>query len=151
MFRVYPLIRQYLSGTTASGLYEARLERGEMGGQTHVFCPAYTAAEMEELCRICDHISFNSLFQLELHRPVWQQAGVSTGLQVLILSIQRRKAMQSTIPVRRGPVWASCAGICRSICLQGVEGIHFHTLCEQGAEPLAETVAAVEVAGQLAA
>ncbi len=46
MFRVYPLIRQYLSGTTASGLYEARLGAEEMGGQTHVFCPAYTAAEM---------------------------------------------------------------------------------------------------------
>ena len=149
MFRVYPLIRQYLSGTTASGLYEARLGAEEMGGQTHVFCPAYTAAEMEELCRICDHISFNSLRQLELHRPVWQQAGVSTGLRINPeYSTQEGHAIYD--PCAPG----SRLGILRRDLPEhlpaGVEGIHFHTLCEQGAEPLAETVAAVEAAfGQL--
>lgn len=82
MFRVYPLIAHYLSGATASGLYEARLAHEELGGENHVFCPAYTDAEMAELCKICDHISFNSLRQLEHHRPVWQAAGVSVGLRV---------------------------------------------------------------------
>ena len=149
MFRVYPLIRQYLSGTTASGLYEARLGAEEMGGQTHVFCPAYTTAEMEELCLICDHISFNSLRQLELHRPVWQQAGVSTGLRINPeYSTQEGHAIYD--PCAPG----SRLGILRRDLPEhlpaGVEGIHFHTLCEQGAEPLAETVAAVEAAfGQL--
>ena len=82
MFRVYPLVVKYLSGATASGLYEARLAHEEMGGENHVFCPAYTDEEMAELCKICDHISFNSLAQLEAHRPVWEKAGVSVGLRV---------------------------------------------------------------------
>ena len=149
MFRVYPLIRQYLAGSTASGLYEARLGAEEMGGETHVFCPAYTTAEMEELCRICDHISFNSMRQLELHRPIWQQAGVSVGLRINPeYSTQEGHAIYD--PCAPG----SRLGILRRDLPEhlpaGVEGIHFHTLCEQGAEPLAATVAAVEAAfGQL--
>ena len=82
MYKVYPLVAKYLSGATASGLYEARLAHEELGKENHVFCPAYTDEEMAELCKICDHISFNSLRQLEHHRPVWQAAGVSVGLRV---------------------------------------------------------------------
>ena len=63
MFRVYPLIGSYLSGTTASGLYEARLGYEEMKKENHVFAPAYKTEDMKELVTICDHIIFNSLFQ----------------------------------------------------------------------------------------
>lgn len=63
MFRVYPLIARYLSGASASGLYEARLAHEEMGGENHVFSPAYTESEMRELTGICDHIVFNSFAQ----------------------------------------------------------------------------------------
>ena len=73
MFRVYPLIGQYLAGATASGLFEARLAHEEMPGrENHVFSPAYTPEEMREIVQICDHISFNSLAQLEAHRPIWE-------------------------------------------------------------------------------
>ncbi|HCM23078.1 MAG TPA: carboxynorspermidine decarboxylase, partial [Ruminococcaceae bacterium] len=82
MFRVYPLVRKYLCGTASSGLYEARLAYEEMGGENHVFCPAYTASEMTELCRICDHIIFNSLSQLERHRSQWEKAAAESGLSV---------------------------------------------------------------------
>lgn len=58
MFRVYPLIGEYLAGTTGSGLFEARLGYEEMGKENHVFAPAYKAEEMEELDGICDHIVF---------------------------------------------------------------------------------------------
>ena len=83
MFRVYPLIAKYLSGATASGLYEARLAHEEMGSgiENHVFSPAYTAEEMTELVKICDHIIFNSITQLETHREIWQ-GKVSAGLRV---------------------------------------------------------------------
>ena len=81
-FAVYPVIAQYLSGTTASGLYEARLGAEEFKKENHVFSPAYDPAEFRELCRICDHISFNSFTQLEKYRPVWEQAGVSVGIRV---------------------------------------------------------------------
>ena len=59
-FYEYPLIGQYISGTTASGLYEARLGYEEMGKENHVFAPAYKEKDMEELVQICDHIIFNS-------------------------------------------------------------------------------------------
>ena len=61
MFSLYPLIGQYISGTTASGIFEARLGKEEMGKENHVFAPAYKEKDMEELVQICDHIIFNSL------------------------------------------------------------------------------------------
>ena len=60
MFSLYPLIGQYISGTTASGIFEARLGKEEMGKENHVFAPAYKEKDMEELVQICDHIIFNS-------------------------------------------------------------------------------------------
>ena len=82
MYRVYPLIAKYLSGASASGLYEAKLAHEEMGGENHVFSPAYTKEEMNELVKICDHIVFNSFAQLEQHRTACLQAGVSIGIRV---------------------------------------------------------------------
>ena len=143
MFRVYPLIAHYLSGATASGLYEARLAHEELGGENHVFCPAYTDAEMAELCKICDHISFNSLRQLEHHRPVWQAAGVSVGLRVNPEhSTQEGHAIYDPCaPCSRLGIPHAALG---DILPEGVEGLHFHTLCEQDAAPLVETFEAFE-------
>ena len=59
MFSLYPMIGTFISGTTASGLYEARLGREEMGKENHVFAPAYKEADMKELVKICDHIVFS--------------------------------------------------------------------------------------------
>ncbi len=143
MFRVYPLIRRYLSGTAASGLYEARLAHEEMGGENHVFSPAYTEDEMRELLEICDHIVFNSLTQLERHRPLWEPSHASVGLRV--------NPDHST---QTGPaLYDPCAPYSRlgirisampDSLPDGVEGLHFHTLCEQDAAPLVETFAAFE-------
>ena len=63
MYHYYPLIGNYLAGTTASGLYEAKLGHEEMGKENHVFSPAYKDSEFAELTDICDHIVFNSLKQ----------------------------------------------------------------------------------------
>ena len=65
MFSLYPLIGQYISGTTASGIFEARLGKEEMGKENHVFAPAYKEKDMEELVQICDHVIFNSFAQYE--------------------------------------------------------------------------------------
>lgn len=83
-FCEYPLIGKYLSGTTASGLYEARLAQEEMGKENHVFCPAYLPEEMDELVKICDHIVFNSVSQFLVHKEKIKEAaaGVSTGLRI---------------------------------------------------------------------
>lgn len=144
MFRVYPLIGQYLAGATASGLYEARLAHEEMPGrENHVFCPAYTPEEMKELVEICDHISFNSLAQLEAHRAVWQNSKASVGLRVNPEhSTQEGHAIYD--PCSPG----SRLGIRRcnlpDTLPDGVEGLHFHTLCEQDSAPLVETFRAFE-------
>ena len=63
MFSVYPLLREYLAGTTASGLYEARLGKEEFGGETHVYSPAYAEREFGEILHYADHIVFNSFNQ----------------------------------------------------------------------------------------
>lgn len=73
-FYEYPLIGRYLSGTTASGLFEARLAHEEMGKENHVFCPAFLPQEMDELVEICDHIVFNSVSQYLLHRDKIEKA-----------------------------------------------------------------------------
>lgn len=144
MFRVYPLIGQYLAGATASGLYEARLAHEEMPGrENHVFSPAYTPEEMEQLVKICDHISFNSIAQLEAHRALWQGSGASVGLRVNPEhSTQEGHAIYD--PCSPG----SRLGIrLRDLPEQlpdGVEGLHFHTLCEQDSAPLVETFAVFE-------
>lgn len=143
MFRLYPLIGRYLDGAEASGLYEARLGAEEMGLENHVFCPAFTGEEMEELVRICDHISFNSISQLEKHRPVWERSGVSVGLRVNPeLSTQEGHAIYD--PCAPG----SRLGVTRANfpekLPEGVEGLHFHTLCEQDALPLVQTFDAFE-------
>ena len=80
MFAVYPLIAQYLSGTTASGLYEAKLGKEEFGGEVHTFCPAYKDSEFDEIAEISDHIVFNSFAQLRKFRS--RCAGKSIGIRV---------------------------------------------------------------------
>ena len=146
LFYAYPLIGGYLAGTTASGLFEARLAYEEMPGrENHVYSPAYTPAEMAELVAICDHISFNSLAQLEAHRPLWQGSRASVGLRVNPEhSTQEGHAIYdpcapgSRLGIRRCDMPARLPN--------GVEGLHFHTLCEQDAAPLVETFAAFEQA-----
>ena len=146
LFYAYPLIGRYLAGTTASGLFEARLAHEEMPGrENHVYSPAYTPAEMAELVAICDHISFNSLAQLEVHRPLWQGSRASVGLRVNPEhSTQEGHAIYdpcapgSRLGIRRCDMPAQLPN--------GVEGLHFHTLCEQDAAPLVETFAAFEQA-----
>ena len=146
LFYAYPLIGRYLAGTTASGLFEARLAHEEMPGrENHFYSPAYTPVEMAELVAICDHISFNSLAQLEAHRPLWQGSRASVGLRVNPEhSTQEGHAIYdpcapgSRLGIRRCDMPARLPN--------GVEGLHFHTLCEQDAAPLVETFAAFEQA-----
>src|SRR5690606_28482932 len=80
MTAMYTLIGQYLSGTTASGLYEARLGYEEMGKENHVFAPAYRENEIDEIISICDHIIFNSFSQLEKFKDRALKAGRKVGL-----------------------------------------------------------------------
>lgn len=150
IYQTYPLISQYLTGATASGLYEAKLAHEEMKGENtenHVYEPAFGDEEMVELCEICDHIVFNSINQLEHHRPVWEKAA-SEGKVSVGLRINPEFSTQDTHEIYDPCAKGSRLGIClRDMpqeLPQGVEGLHFHTLCEQGFEPLETTFLKVE-------
>ncbi|MEZ4508443.1 MAG: carboxynorspermidine decarboxylase [Eubacteriales bacterium] len=143
MFRVYPLVKEYLSGAAASGLFEARLAHEEMGGENHVFSPAFTDTEMAELVKICDHVVFNSFAQLERHLPVCRKAGVSAGIRVNpACSTQEGHAIYDPCaPFSRLGVTRENF---RPDLLDGVDGLHFHTLCEQDSADLVTTFEAFE-------
>ena len=149
MFKTYPLIKKYLSGTTASGIYEAKLSYEEFGGRedNHVFEPAFKPSEMKELCEICSHIYFNSLNQLELHRAVWEPYQKAGKLKVALRinpEFSTQEGHEIYDPCGKG----SRLGIRRKNLPEklpeGVTGLHFHTLCEQGFEPLRDTFKSVE-------
>lgn len=140
MFAEYPLIREYLTGTTASSLFEARLGAEEMGGETHIFSPAYKDEEFDEIASLCGHIVFNSFAQLEKYRGRCKNASI--GLRINPeCSTQDHGIYDPCAPGSRLGIIASDF---HEDMLDGVEGLHFHTLCEQNADDLAITLTAVE-------
>lgn len=143
MFRMYPMIGRYLDGTTASGLFEARLGREEMNKENHIFSPAYKESEFDEICRICDHIVFNSFSQLERFKETALSAGRSIGLRINPeCSTQEGHTIYD--PCAPGSRLGITLKNFRPECLENVEGLHFHTLCEQNSDDLLTTFKAVE-------
>lgn len=143
LFALYPLIGQYLSGVTASGLYEARLGREEMGKENHVFSPAYRDADFDEIAALCDHIVFNSFSQLERFKDRALHAGAQVGLRLNPeCSTQEGHAIYD--PCTPGSRLGITLENFQPALLDGVSGFHFHTLCEQDADALIKTVESVE-------
>ncbi len=149
-FNVYPVLAPYLAGTEASGLYESRLGREELPEkENHVFCAAYRADEFEELLQYADHIVFNSPRQLAKFGPAAKTAGKSIGLRINPeCSTQEGHeiydpcAPDSRLGTTRAQWDTAVAAHPELPAL--LDGLHFHTLCEQDADALAVTLAAVE-------
>lgn len=204
MYALYPLVGRYISGTTASGLFEARLGREELGKENHVFAPAYKEEDMRELVGLCDHIIFNSFAQYGKHRGIvaaWNagvaagagaegnagtavgagaggDAGVAAGAGVEgNTGIGIRASGRVSIGIRVNPecstqeghaIYDPCApgsrlGVTGAAFEEGLaamgmvkagdgtfglppdmEGLHFHTLCEQDSDALVTTFRAFE-------
>ncbi|MDD4402972.1 MAG: carboxynorspermidine decarboxylase, partial [Desulfitobacteriaceae bacterium] len=142
MFAVYPLIRKYLAGTTASGLYEAKLGHEEMGGETHIFSAAYNQDEFDEICEICDHIVFNSFSQLEKYRDKVIRYGKEFGVRINPEHSTQNNAIYD--PCSKGSRLGVTLKNFREDLLSGVSGLHFHTLCEQNSDDLVETLKVFE-------
>jgi len=140
-YALYPLIGKYLSGTTASGLYEARLGKEEMGRENHVFAPAYKNEDMDELVKICDHIVFNSISQLEKHKEKCRN--VSIGIRVNP-EFSTQNGHEIYDPCGKGSRLGVTANLLRNADLTGIDGLHFHTLCEQNSDDLKKTLDVVE-------
>lgn len=143
MFATYPIISKYLSGTTASGLYEAKLAYEEFGGEVHVFAPAFKDADLEEILGIADHIVFNSENQLRKHYEKCRAAGISIGLRINPeCSTQGDQAIYD--PCAPGSRFGVTIDKFKPDLLEMVDGLHFHTLCEQDSADLKTTLDAVE-------
>ncbi len=152
MWSVFPIIRQTLQGVCASSPWEARLGREEFGGEVHSFSAAFKESDVAELLRISDHLVFNSFNQLDRFRPLWEKAAgrVSIGLRVNPEHSEgHTEIYDPCAPCSRlGIPYSEFALRLRSgdegRFLSGVEGLHFHTLCEQLFEPLERTAKAFE-------
>ncbi len=140
MFSVYPLIGQYLDGTTASGLYEARLGKEELGGETHVYSAAYREDEFPEIAAVCDHIVFNSFAQFEKYKRL--APGKKLGLRINPECSTQEHAIYD--PCAENSRLGIPASQFVGARLEGISGLHFHTLCEQNSDALEQTLDAVE-------
>jgi len=141
-WRSFPIIAEYLPGATASSLNEARLAKEEMGKEVHVFAPAYEDGEIDQILSLADHITFNSFSQWTRFRDKALQAGVSCGIRV--------NPQYSTVET---DLYNPCGKFSRlgvtetefkPELLDGIDGLHFHALCEQDADALEGVLAAFE-------
>ena len=136
----FPLVRRYLAGATASSVAEARLAREELGGEVHAYAPAYSHGEMAELVTLADHVVLNSPAQWRVHRAAIERAGVSAGLRVNHEHQEVEVALYDPAGAcsRLGTTRANLTDV------EGLDGLHFHTLCQTNSDALERSVAAFE-------
>jgi carboxynorspermidine decarboxylase len=143
----FPLVRRYLAGATASSVHEARLAREELGGEVHAYAPAYTETELREMVTLADHVVFNSPGQWRRGRAILEEArrsgrALSAGLRCnpehreVAVELYDPAAPRSRLGTTRTNLDAGD--------VEGLDGLHFHTLCELGADALERTLAAFE-------
>jgi carboxynorspermidine decarboxylase len=145
MYSVFPLVGKYLKGVTASSLFEARLGREEMGKEVHIFAPAYIDEDFDEIMENCDHIIFNSFDQ-------WKRFKTK---------VINKKTKQISCGIRINPEYSEIGTPIYDPCFQysrlgvtlsnfrpeeldGLEGLHFHTMCEQNSDTLERTIQVVD-------
>ena len=140
MFAAYPLIRDDLAGTTASGLYEAKLGREAFGKEVHVFSPAYTQEDFTQLLTLCDHIVFNSFGQWKKYREQVQHAprNISCGMRINPGYAEVETDLYN--PCIPGSRMGVPLEQMEEDGFDGLDGIHFHTMCEQNSDVLERTL-----------
>lgn len=144
MYSVYPLIKKYLAGTTASGIYEARLGYEEMGGEVHVFSPAFKENDMQEIVKICDHIVFNNINQWDKFKNIVTESGrkISCGIRIN----PEYSEIETDIynPCFENSRLGTTLSQLPDRLPEGIDGLHFHTMCEQNSDTLERTVNVIE-------
>ncbi|MFT8323214.1 MAG: carboxynorspermidine decarboxylase [Bacillus sp. (in: firmicutes)] len=144
MHSTFPLVGKYLAGVTSSSLFEARLGFEKMGKEVHAYAPAYVESEFDELLQYTDHIVFNSFDQWNRFKDKVKNAGkkIETGLRI--------NPEYSEIETQ---LYNPCAPYSRFGVtldnfkpeeLDGIDGLHFHTMCEQNSDTLKRTIKVVD-------
>lgn len=142
MWSAFPIVREYIPYSTASSQAEARLAFEEMGSKAHTYGPAYTDREFPEIMRCSSHITFNSLQQFERFYPQTQFENISCGLRINPEFSDVETDLYN--PCAPGSRLGVVAGLLGDRLPEGVEGLHFHTLCESDSFDLEKTLAVVE-------
>lgn len=144
MFSMYPMIAKYLDGTTASGLYEAKLGKTQFGKETHVYSPAYSLKDFRELVKIADHIVFNTPEQWQMYRMrvKAEKRPIECGLRLNpeYAEVETEIYNPCAAGSRLGTTLANLEGK----DIEGIEGFHFHTMCEQNSDVLKRTIPYIE-------
>lgn len=144
MFSVYPLIAKYLDGVTSSGVMEARLGYEEMGKEVHTYAPAFSNHEMDDVIRYSDHIVFNSFHQWNKFKDKVKNSGkqIECGLRL------NPKYSEIETDIYNPCFTGSRLGITPEQFhpdqLDGIDGLHFHTMCEQNSDTLERTLKVVD-------
>jgi len=144
MFSVFPTIGKYLKGVTSSSLFEARLGYERMGKEVHIYTPAYIDEEFDEIIRYCDHIVFNSFDQWKRYKAKVKGADkkIECGIRV------NPEYSEIEVPIYNPCYKYSRLGVTLSNFkpeeLDGIDGLHFHTMCEQNSDTLERTIKVVD-------
>jgi len=160
MFSVYPLISKYLKGVTSSSLFEARLGFEEMGKEVHIYAPAYIDDEFDEIMKYCDHIVFNSFEQWKKYKDrVREFNGKNSSASNSLPGAGVHKKIECGIRINpeyseiKVPIYNPCYKYSRfGVTLEnfrpdeldGIDGLHFHTMCEQNSDTLERTIKVVD-------
>lgn len=143
LWKAFPIVREYIPCSTASSKYEARLAYEEMGSRAHTYSPAYTEADFPDILKYSSHITFNSLSQFARFYPMAQRhGGVSCGLRINPEYSEVETDLYN--PCAPGSRMGVVSDLLGETLPEGIEGLHFHTLCESGPYDLEKTLQAVE-------
>lgn len=144
MHSLFPEVSKYLYGITASSLFEARLGAEKMGKEVHIFAPAYQENEFDEIMSYCDHVVFNSFTQYEKYKAKVKQQDkhIECGIRINPEYSEIETAIYD--PCGRYSRLGTTKQSFDEGQLDGIDGIHFHTMCEQNADTLERTIEVVE-------
>ncbi len=144
LWKTFPIFREYISATTASSLYEARLGKEEFGSPTHTFSPAYTEYEIDEIAKCSSHLTFNSLTQMERYanRALKANSRLSLGLRVNPEYSEVGTDIYN--PCAPGTRFGVCSDKLPATLQDFVEGFHCHCHCESGSDVFVRTLSHIE-------
>jgi carboxynorspermidine decarboxylase len=144
MWSVFPIVKEYIHGAAASGLHEARLAFDKLGTLAHTYSPAFIKSEFEEVMKYSSHITFNSLQQVKEFLPILQKypRKISAGLRVNHEFSEVETALYN--PCAPGSRLGVIAEQLRDGLPEGIEGLHFHSLCESYPSDLEKALNAFE-------
>ncbi len=144
LWKAFPIVREYIPCSTASSIHEARLAFEEMGSLAHTYSPAYTDKDFPQILKYSSHITFNSLSQFDYFYPAVLRSGrkVSCGIRIN----PEYSAVETDLynPCAPGSRLGITADLLPDLLPEGIEGLHFHTLCESTSYELEETLDVVE-------